>query len=63
MYIDMRNHFKSRFPAFSILRQNKPVAIDTIYSDSPDVGNGSKFAQIFVGRTSLVTFIYTSTGR
>jgi hypothetical protein len=54
MYDDMRKHFKSRFPAFNVMRRNEAVATDTVYSDTP----GSKCAQLFVGRETLVTDIY-----
>jgi uncharacterized protein YjaG (DUF416 family) len=54
----MRKHFKYRFPAFNVLRGIEPVDTYTIYSDSPAVDDCSKCAQIFVGRTSLVTAIY-----
>lgn len=54
----MRKHYKSRFPAFNVLRRNEPVATETFYSDVPAIDDGSKCAQIFVGRISLVTDIY-----
>jgi hypothetical protein len=54
----MRKHFKSRFPALNVHRRNEAVATDTIWSDTPAVDNGAKFAQLFVGRRSLVTDIY-----
>jgi hypothetical protein len=34
------------------------VATDTIWSDTPAIDNGAKFAQLFVGRRLLVTDIY-----
>jgi hypothetical protein len=39
-------------------RRNEPVATDTIWSDTPAVDNGAKFAQLFVGLRSLVTDVY-----
>jgi hypothetical protein len=54
----MRKHYKSRFPAFNVIRRSEPVATDTIYADTPAIDNGSKCAQIFVGRDTLVTDIY-----
>ncbi|EEC42961.1 predicted protein [Phaeodactylum tricornutum CCAP 1055/1] len=54
----LRKHFKSRFPALNVHRRNEPVATDTIWSDTPAVDNGAKFAQLFVGRRSLVTDAY-----
>jgi hypothetical protein len=54
----MRKHFKSHFPAVNVMRRNKAVATDTVYSDTPSIDDGSKCAQIFVGRDTLVTDIY-----
>jgi hypothetical protein len=54
----MRKHFKSRFPALNVHRRNEAVATNTIWSDTSAIDNGSKFAQLFVGRQSLVTDIY-----
>ena len=53
-----RKHFRTRTPAANVKRRNEPVATDTFMSDTPAVDNGCKYAQIFVGRTSLVTDIY-----
>ena len=36
----MRNHFKSRFPAFNIPRRNEAVATGTIFSDTPAIDSG-----------------------
>ena len=58
LYNDMRKHFKSRFPAFNVMRRNEPVATDTIFSDTPAVDDGSKCAQFFVGRETLVSDVY-----
>jgi hypothetical protein len=54
----LRKHFKSRFPALNVHCRNKAVATDTIWSDTPAVDNGAKFAQLFVGRCSMVTNVY-----
>ena len=54
----MRKHYKSRFPALNCSRRNEDVATDTIFSDTPAIDNGSKCAQFFVGRESLVADIY-----
>jgi hypothetical protein len=51
----MRKHYKSQFPAFSFMRRNEPVATDNIFSDYVAIDNGSKCAQLFVGREYLVT--------
>ena len=57
--ISMRKDFKSRFPASNIPRQNKAVATDTIFSDTPAIDPGVMMAQIFVGKDSLVSDVYT----
>ena len=50
---------KSPFPAANVIRCNKAVATDTIYSTVPAVDTGGiKEAQIFVGRESLMIDIY-----
>ncbi|ACI65686.1 predicted protein [Phaeodactylum tricornutum CCAP 1055/1] len=54
----LRKHYQSRFPALNVHRRNKPVATNTIWSDTPAVDSGAKFAQLFVGRRSLVTDVY-----
>ena len=52
-------HFKSRFPALNVHRQNEPVATDTIFLNTPAVeDNGSTCTQIVVGTESLVTDAY-----
>ena len=53
----MRKHFKSRFPAFNIPRRNEAVATDTRFSDTMD--SGITMAQIFVGKDSLVSDVYS----
>ena len=55
----MRKHFKSRFPAFNIPRRSEEVATDTIFSDTPAIESGVTMAQIFVGKRTLVTDVYT----
>ena len=51
----MRQHFKSRFPAFNILRRSEEVATDTIISDTPAIDSVVTMAQMFVGKRPLVT--------
>ena len=53
-----RKHFRTRTPAANVKRRNEPVFLDTFMSDTPAVDNGCRYAQIFVGRQSLVTDIY-----
>ena len=55
---DIRQHWKSRFPACNVRRRNEAVATDTVFSDVPAVDNGAKAAQLFVGRKSLVADVY-----
>ena len=54
----LRQIFKSPFPAMNVFRINEGVATDTVYSSVPAVDNGSKLAQIYVGRKSLVIDVY-----
>ena len=56
--LPFRKHFKSRFPSANVSRRNETVATDTMYSDTPAIGNGAKACQVYVGRTSLVTDVY-----
>ena len=53
-----RKHFRTRTPAANVKRRNEPVATDTFMADTPAVDNGCTYAQIFVGRESLVTDVY-----
>ena len=54
----MRDHFKSRFPAFNIPHRNEAVATDTIFSDTPAIDSGVAMAQSFVHKDSLVSDVY-----
>ena len=54
----LRQTFKSPFPAMNVFRRNEGVATDTIYSSVPAVDDGSKLAQIYVSRKSLVIDVY-----
>ena len=56
--LPFRKHYKSRFPSANVSRRNETVATDTMYSDTPAIGNGAKACQVYVGRSSLVTDIY-----
>jgi Reverse transcriptase (RNA-dependent DNA polymerase) len=58
LYDNMRKHYKSRYPAMNVSRRNEPVATDTIYSDTPAVDDGSKCAQFFIGKHTLVADVY-----
>ena len=50
----IKKHFKSRNPVFIIPRCSEAVATDTIFSDTPAVGDGSTMAQFFCGHDTLV---------
>jgi hypothetical protein len=54
----LKQHWRSRFPAYNVKRRNEPVATDTVFSDTPAVDSGVNAAQIFVGRESLVVDAY-----
>ena len=54
----MNRHLKSRNPALNVPRRHESVATDTIFSDKPAVDSGVKQAQVFVGRDSLVAYVY-----
>ena len=54
----IKKHFKSRNPVFNIPRRSEAVATDTIFSDTPDVDDGSTMAQFFCGRDTLVCDAY-----
>ena len=54
----LKKHFKSRNSAFNIPRRNEPVAIDTVFSDTPAINDQSAMAQFFVGKNALVCDAY-----
>ena len=56
--LQLRQTFKTPFPACNVLRRNEPVATDTVYSSTPAIDDGSTLAQIFVGRNTMVVDIY-----
>ena len=56
--LQLRQTYRTPFPACNVTRRNEPVATDTVYSTTPAIDNGSKIAQIYVGRQTLVTDIY-----
>ena len=53
-----KKRYKSPNPALNIHKRNKPVATDTIYSDTPAVDSGVKQARIFVGCITMVNDVY-----
>ena len=58
MSTHLKRHFKSPFPAHNVHRRNEPIATDTVYSNTPAVDNGAKYAQFFVGMESTVCDIF-----
>ena len=56
--LQLKKTFKTPFPACNIHRRNEAVATDTIYSDTPAIDDGSKIAQLYVGRDTLVTDVF-----
>ena len=48
----------SPFPASNVHWRNKPVATNTVYSDTPAIESGVTAAQFFVGTESMVCDVY-----
>ena len=51
---NIRQHWKSQFPACIFRRRNEAVATNTVFSDTPAVDSGIKAAQLFIGRNLLL---------
>ena len=58
MSTHLKRHFKSPFPAHNVHRRSEPIATDTVYSNTPAVDNGAKYAQFFVGTESMVCDVF-----
>ena len=56
MYLKKR--YKSPFPACNVHQRNKPVATDTVYSNTPAIESRVTAAQFFVGTESMVCDVY-----
>ena len=55
----LKKHYRWPFPALNLKRRDKPVATDTVFSDTPAIDGGQTCAQIYVGSTeTLVTDVY-----
>jgi hypothetical protein len=54
----IKQHWRSRFPEYNVKRCNKPVATDTVLSDTLAVDSGVTCDHLFVGRESLVADVY-----
>ena len=52
--LQLRQTYRTPFPACNVLRRNEPVATDTVYSTTFAFDNGARIAQIYVGRKTLV---------
>jgi hypothetical protein len=50
----LKKRYKSLFPACNAQWREKPVAIDTVYADTPAIDSGVTAAQFFVGTKPLV---------
>jgi hypothetical protein len=55
---NIRQHWKSRFPACNVHRRNEAVATDIVFSDTSAVYSGVKAAQLIIGSKSLVADVY-----
>ncbi|MGL5917807.1 MAG: hypothetical protein ACRCYM_01000, partial [Cetobacterium sp.] len=49
---------RSPFPACNVRRRHEPVATDSVVMDTPAIDSGVTWAQIFIGRHSLVVDVY-----
>jgi len=54
----LKRQYKPPFPALNVHRRDEPIAMDTIYLDTPAVDSGATIAQVFVGMESLITNVY-----
>jgi hypothetical protein len=55
---NIKQHWRSRFPACNVKWRNEPVATDTVSANTPAVDCGVTAAQIFMGRKSLVADLH-----
>ena len=54
----MKKTYRSPFPALNVKRGSDPVAIDTVYCDTPAIDDGFTCTQLFVGTKTLITDVY-----
>ena len=54
----MKKTFRSPFPVMNVKLRSEPVDTDTVYANNPAIGDGSKYAQVFVGTKTLVSDFY-----
>ena len=55
---NIKERYKSTYPALNVPRRHEAVATDTIMFSTPAIGTGNKEAQVFFGRSSLFCDIY-----
>jgi hypothetical protein len=56
----LKKRYKSPNPALNVRPRDKPVATDTIYSDTPAIDCGITSAQLFVGTKTHTADVYLS---
>src|SRR5687768_18541344 len=54
----LKKRYKSPFPACNVHCRDKPLATDTVYSDTPAIESEVTAAQFFVGTESIVCDAY-----
>ena len=54
----MKKTYRSPFPGLNVKRRSEPVAICTVYCDTPVVDDGSTCAQLFVETKTFLTDVY-----
>ena len=54
----LHRHYRSPFPAHNVPRRDEDVSTDTVFGPVPAVDNGATMAQIFVGRSTLLSDVY-----
>jgi hypothetical protein len=58
MSTGLKKHYKSPFPTLNVHSHEEALATNTVYSDVPAVNSGVTIAQLFVGLTSTVCYVY-----
>ena len=55
----LKNTFRSPFPALNVFSRNETVATDPVYSNVPAIDNESRLAQVFDSRRTLMIDAYS----
>ena len=55
----IKKTFKTPFPEYNVQCRNEAVATDTVCSNIPAIDNVASMAQLYVGRESLVTDVFS----